>query len=194
MIKDDITQEKPQRYNAIAILMHWVVAIAIIAMIGSGLIMTSELLEAFKRFELFQWHKSLGVVVIFLVTFRIIWRVTHKAPPLPDSIPAKEKRLAHLGHVLLYWMMVILPLSGWLLVSSSSLGIPTIVFGGPEWPHIRFVEGNESVHEVAEFVHEFGAYAMIVLIAGHIAAVVLHKKKHKENLLKRMVFAIRRDN
>ena len=82
--------------------------------------------------------------------------------------------------------MVIIPLSGWTIVSSSSYGLPTIVFGLFEWPHIPDIAGNQSIEDIAKEVHEILAYTFMAMIAMHIGAVIKHGLKDKINLLPRM--------
>jgi cytochrome b561 len=105
---------------------------------------------------------------------------------LPIGIHGWERKAAKAGHWALYVLMLLMPLSGWMLVSSSSYGLPTIVFGWFEWPHVPGVAGNEIVHEGAETAHFILAILFILVIGGHIGAVVKHWIFEKENLLKRI--------
>ena len=175
------------KYTKVAIILHWLIALAIIAMLASGLVMGSDLIEKSLSFQMYQWHKSLGVILIWLVGLRLFWRLTHKPPALPESLSENEKFWAHTGHWILYLWMIVMPISGWVLVSSSAWSdVPTIIFGGPEWPHIPGIAKNKEIHEIAEEIHEFFGYSFIALIVGHIAAVIVHKVKHKTSLLPRM--------
>ncbi|MEC7577523.1 MAG: cytochrome b/b6 domain-containing protein, partial [Pseudomonadota bacterium] len=97
-----------------------------------------------------------------------------------------EKKMAKIGHWGLYVMMFLMPLSGWLMVSSSPYGLPTIVFNMFEWPHVPGVADNGVVHDDAKLAHLILAIIFAALIAGHIAAVIKHAIFDKENLLKRM--------
>ena len=181
-----------QRYNAFAIILHWVMAVAFVAMLASGLIMGGDDLDPSLKFKLYQWHKSGGVLLLLAFFLRFGWRifsaVMKQIPPLPAHLPKLEQLAAKLGHIALYVWMILTPLAGWLVVSSSSYGIPTIVFDLFEWPHVPGVQANKAVHDVAEQAHELLAYSFIVIIVGHIAAVVKHAIFDKENLLTRMWF------
>lgn len=177
----------PTRYHRASIALHWLMAACILLMLAAGWIMTDdELLEKPLRFQVYQWHKSLGVILLWLVSLRICIRLAFKAPPLPSSMKPIERTLAHLGHLGLYALMILMPLSGWAIVSSSSYGLPTIVFGLFEWPHLPGIAGNEAAHEAAEEGHEIMALVLAGLVAGHIAAVVMHAVVEKMNLLPRM--------
>lgn len=175
------------RYNSIAIILHWVMAICFILMLGSGLVMTEDgLLEKSKQFTLYQWHKSLGVLLLIAFFLRITIRVVSKPPALPQEFIKWERIAALAGHWGLYALMIAIPLAGWTIVSSSSYGLPTIVFGLFEWPHIPNISGNHAVEEIAREIHEILAYVLIFMIIVHVGAVVKHRVKDKINLLPRM--------
>lgn len=177
-----------QKYNNIAVTLHWLIAAVFVAMIVIGITMVNFDITRSLKFSLYQWHKSLGVIALSLVLIRIIWRLTHKPPKLPKSINKLEKTLATFGHGALYFWMIFLPLSGWLMASSSSYGIPTIVFGWFEWPHIPYVKADKNINSLARSAHMILAFSFIALLILHIAAVIKHQIKEQENLIKRMWF------
>jgi cytochrome b561 len=182
-----VTDTPKSRYNSLAIILHWVMAICFILMLGSGLVMTEDgLLEKSMQFTLYQWHKSLGVLLLIAFFLRIAVRLISKPPTLPVNFLKWERMAAHAGHWGLYALMLSIPLAGWAIVSSSSYGLPTIVFGLFEWPHIPNIAGNHDIEEIAEEVHEILAYALMVMIALHVGAVIKHFVKDKINLLPRM--------
>jgi cytochrome b561 len=94
--------------------------------------------------------------------------------------------MAKIGHWALYGLMLAIPLTGWAMVSSSVYGLPTIVFGWFEWPHLPGLAANVLVHEVAEEAHWYLALALLFLLTAHIGAVVKHARVNKHNLLTRM--------
>jgi cytochrome b561 len=155
-------------------------------MLSGGLIMTNLELPKPLQFDLYQYHKSLGVILLMLFFVRLSVKMVSKTPPLPDEMTKLDKKLAKIGHLVLYTFMFAMPFTGWAMVSSSSYGLPTIVFGMFEWPHLSFVVGNHDVHEMAEEAHELLAYGFIGLIILHISAVIKHYVVEKKNLLPRM--------
>lgn len=179
--------EKAERYNFVAMALHWVMAILFLGMLISGIVMTRDFVDPSVRFPIFQWHKSFGVCLLIAFFLRIGWRFFHKPPPMPHSMKPLEKRLAKLGHGGLYLWMLLVPLSGWAYVSASPYGIPTIVFGLFEWPHIPFIESGEEVGKRFSSAHEFMAFSFIALIAVHIAAVIKHQFFDKESIMRRML-------
>jgi len=177
------------RYDAVAITLHWVMATAFLLMLASGIAMVNfDFVPQSLKFNLYQWHKSLGVLLIFAFGLRILWRLFHKPPTLPETFKKLDRIGAHLGHWGLYALMIAMPISGWIMVSSSVYGLPTIVFGWFEWPHITSLSGNESVNMLAKRSHEIMAWVFIALITIHVLAVIKHAVVDKENLLKRMFF------
>lgn len=175
-----------QRYHPLAIFLHWVMAISFLLMLASGLIMTNVELDKSLIFRMYQWHKSLGVLLLCAFVLRLSVRLLVPHPPLPDTMKPFEKKAANIGHWGLYLWMLIVPLTGWIVVSSSSFGLPTIVFGWFEWPHIPGIAGNKVVEESAANAHQWLAYIFIALIGGHVAAVIKHAIFKHENLLPRM--------
>lgn len=176
----------PYRYNSVAIALHWGIAVAIFMMLASGIAMEYAPLDQSLKFNMYQWHKSGGVLLLLAVTFRLLWRLSTRKPQLPETFKLWEKRAAHVGHLSLYAFMLIMPLTGWLIVSTSVYGLPTIVFGWFEWPHIPGVAGNKMLHEGAEIAHLVVAILLGLTIITHIGAVVKHAVKDGHNLLSRI--------
>ncbi len=175
-----------QRYNNFAIFLHWLMALGLLLMLASGVMMVYAPLEQFLQFQLYQWHKAGGVLLLLALGIRLVWRLISRVPPLPSQLAAWEQYAAKLGHWGLYAAMLAMPLSGWLMVSSSVYGLPTMVFGWFEWPHIPGVAGYTTLHNVARSAHFYLALIFGGLILLHIAAVIKHKRMDGINLLQRM--------
>lgn len=174
------------RYAGIAVALHWVMALAILLMLASGFVMAYGDLGQSLKFRLYQWHKSLGVLLLVSVAFRILLRLVLKAPALPGFMPAWEARAARAGHLALYLLMVAMPVTGWIVVSASVFGLPTIVFGLFEWPHVPGIAGDAAVESAAKGAHFWLAILIAATIAGHVAAVFKHIVIDRENILARM--------
>ena len=181
------------RYTSIAIALHWLIAMAILLQVASGLWMEDAIKDpATKAFayDVFQWHKALGLSVLVLSLFRLIWRLIHRPPELPDSMKKSEKWLAHIGHWMLYALMIAIPLTGWVVVSTSVYGLPTMFFGLFEWPHLPWISelsNKNQWHDFAEGAHGLMAYAMMGLLGGHIIAALKHHFINRDEVLTRMV-------
>lgn len=183
------------RYNKVAIILHWLMALAFIMMLLSGVGMKYFKMDPLLKFNLYQWHKSGGVLLLLAFFLRLGWRFCSVAPPLPKTFPKLEKMAAHIGHLALYVFMIALPLSGWIMVSSSAYGLPTIVFNLFEWPHIQTlfpflldIQANEALNEQAKTAHFVLAILFALTIFVHIAAVLKHIWIDKEPILKRMTW------
>ena len=88
------------RYTVVAIILHWLIAAGVLALIAIGLTMAHGTIAAATKFKLFQLHKSIGITILLLSLFRLVWRLMHPAPPLPAHMPAWEKAAARASHFL----------------------------------------------------------------------------------------------
>lgn len=181
-----------ERYSNVAITLHWLIALGIIANICLGLYFADLPRSDPSKFLLVQTHKSIGLTVLVLSLVRVGWRLMHPVPPLPASMGPGLRFLARATHFLLYVLIVAIPLSGWALVSSSPLGLPTLYFGWFAWPHISFLADlpraakKPLVGELAT-VHIYLAWSAIVLIPIHIVGALYHHFIRRDEVLTRML-------
>jgi cytochrome b561 len=165
------------KYDRVQIILHWLIAILLFAMIGLGLFMVelpkqSELppgVESVRAFY-FLLHKSLGITVAGLIILRLIWRFTHQAPALPDTIAKWQQKAAGAVHVLLYLVMLAVPVTGYLQSMYSKYDT---MFWGITLP--RLADADATMREMFTEWHEVFAFALIGLIIFHVAAAVKHK-------------------
>lgn len=180
----------PFKYNNLAIVLHWVMAACFFVMLGSGFIMANFEINQLLKFQIYQWHKAGGVILLLAVILRLSWRLISgfrgQIPALPSNLTTFEQWAAKLGHWGLYALMFAIPVSGWAMVSSSVYGLPTIVFGLFEWPHIPGIAENERLEKIAKFAHLCLAILFALMILIHVAAVIKHALKDKINLIPRM--------
>jgi cytochrome b561 len=159
-----------ERYNRVAIILHWLIAIGVLVQIAFGWWM----IEIPKnpvgvRAYYFNIHKSIGITLGFLILLRIVWRFTHGAPPLPDHIPGWQKLAAKASHFLLYACMLIMPVSGYL---GSSFTKYPIKYWGYTLPHWGW--DAPAYKEICSQVHYATVIVFMTLIAIHFAAAVKH--------------------
>jgi len=171
------------RYNAVAKSLHWLIAFMIIVQIPAGLFMVST---DWNTFLLYQLHKSFGLIVLALSLFRLYWRLTHKAPPVPETMAGWEKAAAKFTHVAFYGLIIGIPLTGWLLVSASPIGIDTKIFFVIPVPHFPVPVGKEA-QEFWSLSHEVLAKGAIALIVLHVGAALNHHIRLKDDVLRRML-------
>jgi cytochrome b561 len=175
------------RYHSLSILLHWSIVIGLLFMFASGLYMVNADISKADQYKLFQIHKASGVIMLWAILLRISVRLFTKSPANIDALSLKQNKHAKLGHMLLYLGLITMPLSGWLMVSASPFGLPTLVFfDWLNWPHIPGVARNKVIETAANNVHWITATILSVLVFGHVGAVIWHKKKHKVNLLARI--------
>jgi cytochrome b561 len=178
------------RYTSVAIVLHWLIAAGVLVLIAIGLTMAHGTIAAATKFKLFQLHKSVGITVLGLILVRIVWRLGHSPPALPDNMPPIEQTAAAATHFVFYLLLLSLPLTGWALVSVSPINIPTILFGLMRWPHIGFLASLHNKAPVAaalDYVHAYCAWALLALIVLHVAAALRHHFSIGDDILGRML-------
>ena len=174
------------RYSKVAIGLHWLIALLIIGQLTGGKIMMA--LDGSKlKFELFQLHKSFGIIILLLSVLRLLWRLTHKAPPLPPHMPKFEKLAAKVSHIGFYGLMIGIPMSGWAMVSAAPVTITTKIFKTIKWPDMPLIERSEGLHKIFNNAHEMMSTLIIVLLIIHIGAALKHHFKDKDDVMARMV-------
>lgn len=171
-----------QRYTGVAIGLHWLIGIMILMSLSVGLYMVGLALSP-DKLRLYSWHKWAGVTIFILVLVRSLWRLTHAAPPLPDDVPVWQRRVAEATHYALYALMIVIPLTGWLM--SSAKGFQTVYFGVIPIPDM--LAKNEGMGETLALVHRYLNYSMIGLVIAHIAAALKHHFIDKDDILRRML-------
>ncbi|MBS1026550.1 MULTISPECIES: cytochrome b [Gluconobacter] len=182
--------ERTSQYGVVAIVLHWLIAAGILLLIGMGLTMDHASLDPMRMFQLYQLHKSIGILVLLLVCLRVGWRLTHASPALPADMPVAERRAAHLAHLALYGLQIVLPLSGWAMVSASVLGIPTVLFGMVPWPDLPVLatlQNKAPVEAALKGFHHWAAWTLAVLLVLHVAAVLRHAFILKDSVPGRML-------
>jgi cytochrome b561 len=157
-------------------------ALMLSGLFGVGLYMADLPLSPWKL-KVFSWHKWAGVTVFLLVWLRLLWRVTHRPPTLPDAMPALMKWVAHGGHLVLYVLMLAIPVSGWLM--SSAKGFQTVYFGILPLPDL--VPKDKELGKQLADLHEALAWFLALVVTGHAAAAFKHHFIDRDDILARMV-------
>ena len=175
------------RYSGVAISLHWLIGLMILASFGLGLYMGELSLSPFKL-RLYSWHKWAGVTIFMLVLIRCLWRITHAAPTLPADIPRWQRIAAEASHLALYALMIAIPLSGWLM--SSAKGFQTVYFGVLPIPDL--LQKNKELGETLALVHQALNFTMIGIVILHAAAVLKHHFIDQDDILRRMLLPARK--
>lgn len=183
--------EAERRYNGVAKTLHWLIAALILANIGLAWNMGGPRTGA--SYAVFQLHKSIGITVLLLTIVRIGWRIANPPPPLSPHLARWEKGLAHATHYGFYLLMLGLPLTGWLMVSTSKTGIPTLLYGTIPWPNLPIGGGAKAAaHEIGERGHGLLAWLAYALILLHVAGALKHQWIDRDGEAGRMLPGPRR--
>ena len=182
--------EPSARYNSVAILLHWVMAAAIVGMLLMGIVMDDLQDPAWKAI-LYPLHKSIGITILLLSLLRLGWRLAHRPPPLPQGSQLWEKMAARLTHAGFYLLMIAMPLSGWAMSSAFSGGKPMLLYGLIPWPSLPGLDGGGVEEQKAlakQFyeLHELLANALWLLLALHVGAALMHHFWRRDEVLLRM--------
>lgn len=177
------------RYSTFAILLHWLIAAAIVLQVVLASRMEGPPTPA--NFAVTQLHKSIGITILLLSLMRLAWRAANPPPPLPAAMPRWEKTLSGVVHAGFYVIMIGMPLTGWLMVSASRIEIPTMLYGLAPWPHLPVSDlapaAKRVWHEIGEIGHETLAKGVYVLLALHVAGALKHQLfSRDEPVLSRM--------
>ncbi len=168
-------------YTRTVVVLHWLVALLIFAAFPIGLLMSDMPLSPLKL-KLVSYHKWLGVTVFLFVLVRLAWRATH-TPPLPVAMPVWQQRAANGVHYLLYLLIFIIPLTGWLM--SSAKGVQTVYLGVLPLPDL--LGKDKALGKVLEDVHAALNYGMLALVILHIGAALQHQFILRDGVLARML-------
>jgi len=192
------------QYTKTAIVLHWLIGIGILAMFGLGWFMADipkdqPKIMSFDLFDLdlyswnvatemtprtfyFNLHKSVGITLLGLIVFRLLWRITHRPPALLDTLTATEKKIATSGHHLLYLLMFALPITGLVMAINSKFEY------GVKWFGISLMNGldNKAIRESFVDVHEVVGIIMLVVIGIHVLGALKHKFIDKDGTMNRM--------
>lgn len=167
-------------FGIVAIGLHWLMAILIIALLCIGLYMTT-LAATPQKFALYGYHKEFGILVLALAAFRLIWRIRNQIPSL--DLPKWQVMAAYLAHYALYFFMFAMPLSGWFM--SSAAGHPPSFFGLFTLPNL--VNPNKDLSHWFALAHTWLAYMLIATIGIHTLAALKHHFIDKDNILRRII-------
>ena len=172
-----------QRWGSLSKSLHWLIALLILALGIVGLVM-GEFPKTPKYFWIYTMHKSIGITVLVLVVVRLAWRLYAGAPEPVPGTPSWQERIASATHWLLYVLMFAIPLSGWLYDSASGLR-PFKLFGLVEMP--KLVAPSEQASQFSHAIHEWGFWALILLVLAHAGAALYHHIHLRDATLARML-------
>ncbi|MES2947057.1 MAG: cytochrome b [Pseudomonadota bacterium] len=174
------------RYHALSMALHWILALALASIFAVGLYM-ADLPFSPQRLKLYNWHKWAGVFILLLSAVRLANRLITRPPELPPAVaqamPGWQTRAYHATHGMLYALFFAVPLLGW--AYSSAAGFPIVLLGLLPLPDL--LEANKALAETIKPWHAFSAYALAGVAALHVAAALKHHFVDRDGLLQRML-------
>ncbi|MES2935969.1 MAG: cytochrome b [Pseudomonadota bacterium] len=172
-----------QKYTLPAILLHWLIALLIICAFTLGVTMVDIPGFTPSKLRYFSWHKWLGVTVLALAALRLLWRLGHRPPAYPASVPSWQQKMAGALHGLMYLLMFAVPLSGYFY--SLAAGVPVVYLGLVPLPVL--IAPDPELKLILKQVH----YALnLILLSGfclHVAAALKHLLIDRDGIFSRML-------
>jgi cytochrome b561 len=160
----------PGRYTRTAMLLHWLLAALILGQIAFGWYLQQVPRNTPPRAIFVNFHKSTGITIAVIILFRLLWRLTHKPPSLPLSLPAWERAAAQVNHYAMYACMLIMPLTGYIASNFSRYGVK--FFNVLQWA--PWGADDKRIYALLNGAHVVTSRVFVALIALHVAAALLH--------------------
>jgi cytochrome b561 len=171
-----------ERYTSLAQVTHWAAAVLMLAVVVLAWVFMAMPAEQAGRFAYITLHKSIGQTIFFLTLSRLIWRRFHPAPPMSGRLMAWEALVARTNHCLLYAIMMLMPLTGYVLATAAARPSPYFwLFYWPE-PAVSRVVAHAALQ-----AHLAGQYLVYAMVGLHVAAVVWHVAVRRDGTLARML-------
>lgn len=170
------------RYNRTAISLHWCIALLLVGQFAFGWYLGSIPRGTPERGYFVNLHKSIGLLIGLLILLRIGWRLTHAPPPLPNSVPRWQQQIAASTHYLLYGLMLMMPLSGYLASNFSKFGINF-------FNAIKLVPwgyDDKLVYAFFNQTHLVSAWLLLALVLLHVLAALKHLWIDRDTIFFRM--------
>lgn len=169
------------RYGTLAQVFHWV----IVALIITQFVLANQVehLSVMGKIRVLNWHKWCGMTIFMLALLRVLWRSTSIIPEVPPSTPAWQRLAARGSHIVLYLLLFLMPLTGWLM--SSARNFPVSWFGLFTFPDL--IGPNRALYERLHDVHELLSNVLLAVAILHALAALKHHFYDRDNVLRRML-------
>jgi cytochrome b561 len=162
---------------------HWLSAALVISLLLLGAVMVFAITDSARRFELTQIHKSLGIVALILTVVRLCCRLWVVAPKTVQT-SGLTRLAAKASHLTLYLLLLLMPLSGWLMVTSTPIRIPITLFGLIDLPFP--LPPNLAAYQTARTTHLLLSIALALMVVVHTGAALVHQLVWRDGTLARM--------
>jgi cytochrome b561 len=173
---------RTDHYPATSKLLHWLVAVSVLTTAPVAIAMT-RVSQGPTQDLLYNFHKSLGVLILILMIRRLINRLAVGAPIPDPGIEPWQKAVSSAVHTSLYVLLLAMPVVGY--VANSAYGAPTPFFGLFNLPMI--VEKNDALATQLFALHRWTGFLVILLVLMHVGAALYHTFVRRDDVLKRML-------
>jgi len=173
-----------EAWGGLAKLFHWLSALLILFLVGYGWWMT-HVPERAVRLAHYQWHSVIGWYVLLLIALRLAWRAFNPGPPPPAELPRWERMTARAAHWMLYALMFVVSISGWMVADTFRQPIEARLFGVVPVPHLLDAS-HRSFRGIVEESHKACSYVLLGLVMIHVASALRHHFIKKNVVLRRM--------
>ena len=170
-----------EKYSGMAIALHWVTAVLIVANLLLGLSMVALPISP-RKLQWYAWHKWVGITVFLLTGARLAWRAI-RPHPSPVPMPEWQRRAAAISHGSLYILLLVIPISGWLY--SSATGVQVVYLGILPLPDL--VSKDKALADTLKAVHVTLNLVLFSLVCVHVAAAFKHHFVDRDTVLSRML-------
>jgi cytochrome b561 len=182
-------QSTPTRYSAVAQAFHWIIAALIVTQFTLAW-MQDDLPLGMRKLALLARHKSFGMTILMLAVLRLAWRLFNRPPELPSHMSKMEVLLARATHILFYFLLFAMPVTGWLMSSAKNYSVSW--FGLFTWPDL--IGKNERAFDILQSTHETLSWLLLAIAILHILAALKHHFWNKDDVLKRMLPFLKSEN
>ena len=171
------------KYSKVAIALHWILA----ALIISNFVLASMAEDVARelRGTYMNPHKAIGISILLFSVFRLYWRMGHKPPPLPNAISGWQAKAGKFVHAVFYFLIIAVPLSGWIMASAHPQAPPVSFFGLFDFS--LPIGKNEGFAGFAHETHEILTKPLAILIILHVLAALKHQFADRLPFIQRML-------
>ena len=173
---------RTDHYPGTSKLLHWLIAICVLTTAPVAIAM-SRVADGPTKDTLFNFHKSLGVLILILMVLRLLNRLVRGAPIADPKIEAWQKALSAAVHTSIYVLLFAMPIVGY--IANSAYGAPTPFFGLFNLPPI--VGKDEALATQLFTIHRWTGWLLIALVLMHVSAALYHQFIRRDSVLKRML-------
>lgn len=160
-------------YGTVSIVFHWTIALLFLGQIALGYLTQAAAGYPSLQFDLYQWHKSFGFLILALALPRLLWALSSIRPRTNPDAPRWEQVAARTVHILLMALTIIVPLTGWAIASASPLRIPSFAFNLIVVPALPLTR-SDAMEALWSRLHALLAYGAGLLALAHAGAAIRH--------------------